>query len=104
MQKIYVKVAPNGDVTAIHNDILRLDTLGKLKVSRLSTVEFNNETQNWEVRDAETQNLLHTNKRRDKALEWEADYYARLKFPLPGQKKTGTDAKPDNPEPQPAAV
>lgn len=73
-----VKLAiTGGAVKAVYSDAaLRITApLGKATVLRLSTVEFNNRAQHWEVRHKGK--LLRRFKNREQALKWEKDFFER---------------------------
>jgi hypothetical protein len=69
----------NGTASALHTDAIPLQSLGALKVSRASTIEFNEADQLWEVRipDAltNTSAVFFTNASREVCLAWEHSYF-----------------------------
>ena len=67
-------VIGEGRVSAVAGGPLDLSELGPRTTRRLSHVEFNPETQRWEVRDPNG-NRLADFAAYDAALTWERDYF-----------------------------
>ncbi len=61
---------PNGIVTGLYTETIPLSALGALKVNRLTNIEFNDSTQQWEVKDR-TGTLLFSDPSREQCLQWE---------------------------------
>ncbi len=70
-------VAPDGRVIGIHTDSIELGDLGKLNVSRATTIEYDNAAQKWVVRDIEG-NFLYSHASRSKCLAWEVEWLDRV--------------------------
>ena len=65
-----ISFKPNGTAQCLWTDVLPLHELGRLQISRASNLEFNNATQQWEVRDQKG-NVRFFAKSRAACLEWE---------------------------------
>ena len=55
----------------LYTEAVDLQRLGSLACSRASSIEFNAETQHWEVRAANSATLLYAHPRRGACLDWE---------------------------------
>lgn len=68
----------DGTATALHTDAIPLQSLGALKVSRASTIEFNEADQLWEVRLQDAVGgsdcVYFRHASRAVCLQWERDY------------------------------
>ncbi|MEA3208553.1 MAG: hypothetical protein QOE70_1610 [Chthoniobacter sp.] len=60
----------NGMVCGLYTEAIPLTTIGALKVNRLTTIEFNDSTQQWEVRDRAGTHLF-SDPSRELCLQWE---------------------------------
>lgn len=67
-------IQPNGVIGCFFTEAIDLRELGELTVSRASHVEFNHDTQQWEVRNL-VGTLLHENPSRSECLEWERQHF-----------------------------
>jgi hypothetical protein len=70
MKASVLTVQPSGIVCGLYTEAIPLSTLGVLQIERLTEIEFNGRTQEWEVRDQEG-TLLFADPSRDRCLEWE---------------------------------
>ena len=61
---------PSGIVTGLYTEAIPLTALGALQIQRLTTIDFNDSTQQWEVRDR-TGTFLFEHPSREQCLEWE---------------------------------
>ncbi len=85
-----LEFAPDGTGQCLHTDAIPLQELGRLTVLRASTVEFNEEIQQWEVRHARRRIqlsvfppvtrkvVLARNPSRQWCLDWEAAHFQEL--------------------------
>ncbi|GAA5119350.1 hypothetical protein JIN84_21795 [Luteolibacter yonseiensis] len=64
---------PDGRVGCLYTEAIDLRTLGKLEVSRATDIRFNDGTQQWEVRAAGDDRLLHSDPSREACLRWERE-------------------------------
>lgn len=64
----------SGDIECLWTDELPLEALGSLKVRRASSIEFNEQMQQWEVRLAENPNVVvFTHPLRMVCVNWEIE-------------------------------
>ena len=59
-----------GVVVGIYTELIPLGTIGALKINRLTEIEFNDSTQEWEARDR-IGTVLFSNPSRQRCLDWE---------------------------------
>lgn len=74
MFKHDIFIYPDGTLHTIYRDDLDLGEIGAVHIERASHVEFNNETQAWEVTTANGRKLPVSFKRREDALLYEIEY------------------------------
>jgi hypothetical protein len=67
---------PSGNGRCLYTEQLDLNSIGSLEIRRASEIEFNNQTQQWEVRNPENQ-LLYSHPSRAMCLHWENQYFNR---------------------------
>jgi hypothetical protein len=69
-----IQISFNTDGTAhcLWTDAISLHELGRLEITRVSNIKFNNTTQHWEVKDR-TGRLRFIAKSRSGCLEWEQE-------------------------------
>jgi hypothetical protein len=60
----------NGTGSCLYTELIDLHSIGRLEVSRASTIEFNNQTQHWEVKNLQGKALYFAHSR-SACLEWE---------------------------------
>ena len=73
-----ITFALDGTASCLWTEALPLHELGRLEVQRASMVEFNGDTQLWEVRLVSDQNTLaFSNASREACLEWENHHFNR---------------------------
>ena len=61
---------PDGTALCLWTEAVPLHELGRLEITRASNIEFNNQRQEWEVKDSTGQPLF-TNASREACLAWE---------------------------------
>ncbi len=65
-----ISFTPEGTAHCLWTEALPLHELGKLQVTRASRIEFNNTTQQWEVKDRRG-HIRFFSRSRSACLEWE---------------------------------
>jgi hypothetical protein len=68
--------APTGIGHGLFTEAIDLSSLGALEIVRASIIEFNNNTQQWEVRNVEGV-LLFRHPSRRACMDWEHQYFNR---------------------------
>jgi hypothetical protein len=64
----------NGEGHGLYTEAIELSAIGRLTIRRATTIEFNETSQQWEVRDAGGA-LLHTHPSRGACLAWEHRHF-----------------------------
>ncbi len=67
---INIQFNPDGTALCLWTDAISLHELGRLEITRASTIEFNNSTQHWEVIDRQRRVRFFA-RSRAACLEWE---------------------------------
>ena len=67
-----ISFKPDGTARCLWTEAVPLHKIGQLKITRASSIEFNPQGQEWEVRDLQD-NRLYSNVSRTACLEWEQD-------------------------------
>ena len=65
---------PGGIVTGLYTEAIPLAALGALSIQRLTSIEFHDPTQQWEVRDRAGA-LLFSPASREQCLAWEHRHF-----------------------------
>ena len=73
---------PDGTGAGLYTEVIDLQQIGALDVNRASEIEFNPDTQQWEVFDA-TGTLVFADRSRDTCLRWERGYFNQASSPSP---------------------
>jgi len=63
-----------GNGHCLYTEQIDLRQLGALEITRATTIEFNNHTSEWEVKDSEN-HLLFSNQSRAVCLDWEQQHF-----------------------------
>lgn len=71
-----LKFDPAGNGHGLFTEAIDLSSLGALEIVRASSIEFNNVTQQWEVRNA-AGGLLFSHPSRQTCLDWEHQFFNR---------------------------
>ena len=66
-----------GDGHCLYTELLDLSSIGGLEIVRASQIEFNNESQEWEVVSGSENNVLFSHPSRSACLDWEQQYFNR---------------------------
>lgn len=61
---------PDGTGSGLYTEAIDLSRIGELHVARATSIEFDNRTQHWRVRDLDG-SALFSNPARQKCLAWE---------------------------------
>jgi hypothetical protein len=67
---ITISFTPEGTAQCLWTEAVPLHEIGRLQVTRGSNIEFNNSTQQWEVKDRRG-HMRFFSKSRSACLEWE---------------------------------
>jgi len=59
-----------GSGSCLYSELIDLQSIGALEVTRATNIEFNNGTQLWEVKDVHGTSL-YSSRSRTECLEWE---------------------------------
>ena len=70
MNTVVLTVDPSGQALCLYSELIDLQSLGSLEVTRATTIEFNNQTQRWEVKDPRG-TVLYFSRSRIACLAWE---------------------------------
>ena len=62
---------PSGHIGCLYTEAIDLRALGRLHVVRATDIRFNDSTQQWDVHDAATGQLLFSHQSRNECLNWE---------------------------------
>ena len=73
MNPIVLRIDPAAQVRCFYTEAIDLAQIGRLEVRRASTVEFNDNNQQWEVRDPSGL-LLYSHPSRATCLAWEQEH------------------------------
>lgn len=65
---------PDGDVTGLYTEAIPLTEIGSLRITRATSIEFNNNNQLWELKDTEGK-VLFENQSRAVCLAWEQEHF-----------------------------
>ena len=67
-------ITPDGTGHALYDERIDLNTLGPLHVERATSIEFDEKTQYWRVRDRDGFPMFNSPSRRQ-CLDWERKYF-----------------------------
>ncbi len=70
MKNAVITFLPDGTGFCLYTELIDLQSIGRLEVTRATTIEFNNQTQHWEVKNMQG-NTLFFSRSRATCLEWE---------------------------------
>ena len=59
MNAVVIYIDSKGDGHCLYTELIDLRQLGQLQITRATTIEFNNETDEWEVKDSKNKLLFH---------------------------------------------
>jgi hypothetical protein len=75
MKPITLQIHEDGTVRGLYTEVIDLASLGRLRIQRASTIEFDNPSQLWRVFDRRGR-CVFSDPSRDACLGWEQDYLA----------------------------
>jgi hypothetical protein len=70
MNTCVLKFDTNGHGSCLYSELIDLHSIGSLEVTRATQIEFNNESQFWEVKDPRG-TVLYFSRSRTACLAWE---------------------------------
>jgi hypothetical protein len=73
MTALNITFTPDGSGHCLYSELLDLQSLGALACTRATEIEFNPNTQRWEVRPADSSKLLFSHQSRQACLVWEQE-------------------------------
>lgn len=62
---------PGGSIDCLYTEAIDLRALGRLQVVRATDIRFNPQSQQWDVHDAGTGEVLFSHSSRTECLRWE---------------------------------
>lgn len=65
---------PDGTGHGLYTEIIELSAIGPLSIERATAIEFNEQTQQWEVRNT-SGDLLYSDESRASCLAWEHQHF-----------------------------
>ena len=69
---------PDGTAQGLYTETIPLHALGRLRIQRASTIEFDDSIQKWVVRSPENAELYQSPSRQQ-CLDWERDFFNNRK-------------------------
>ena len=79
MERAAILIEPTGEVIGLHTEMIDLRELGRLKARRATTIEFNEVSQRWEVRELMGGNVCFSDPSRQACLDWEHKTFGRTR-------------------------
>ena len=73
MNAISLRFLPNGTCRCLYTEVIDLSCLGRLTVNRATVIEFDNESQSWQVCELNGF-FLYSSPSREDCLRWEQEY------------------------------
>jgi len=70
MNNTVITVDTQGQGSCLYSELIDLQSIGSLEVTRATTIEFNHQTQRWEVKDPRG-TVLYFSRSRTACLAWE---------------------------------
>ena len=69
---------PDGTAQGLYTEAIPMHALGRLRVQRASTIEFEDSIQKWVVRSPDGAELYHSPSRQ-RCLDWEREFFNNRK-------------------------
>jgi len=76
MKTTAITFNPNGTGSCLYTELIDLNQIGRLEVTRATTIEFNNQSQFWEVKNRKG-TVLYFSRSRAACLAWENGEFNR---------------------------
>ena len=76
MNTVVLTVDSSGQGSCLYSELIDLQSIGSLEVSRATQIEFNPATQQWEVKDTKNK-ILFVHPSRSLCLAWEHQHFNR---------------------------
>jgi hypothetical protein len=73
---VVLTFAPSGQGSCLYSELIDLQSIGSLEVTRATTIEFKPATQQWEVKDVSNK-ILFAHSSRSVCLAWEQRHFNR---------------------------
>ena len=73
MKAASITIDTRGRCRCLYTEAIPLQSLGRISVVRATTIEFDSEAQEWEVRNG-NQELLFRSASRQRCLDWEREH------------------------------
>jgi hypothetical protein len=70
MNTVVLTVDASGQGSCLYSELIDLQSIGSLEVTRATTIEFNNKSQFWEVKNRKG-TVLYFSRSRTACLAWE---------------------------------
>ncbi len=70
MKTTTITFNPNGAGSCLYTELIDLQQIGRLEVTRATTIEYNNKSQFWEVKNLKG-TVLYFSRSRTACLAWE---------------------------------
>ena len=74
MSACVLTISPTGTGSCLYSELIDLQSIGSLQVTRATEIEFNQATQQWEVKD---EHILFSHSSRSVCLAWEQEHFNR---------------------------
>ena len=74
MSACVLTISPTGTGSCLYSEMIDLAAIGSLEVTRATEIEFNQATQQWEVKDEQ---ILFSHSSRSVCLAWEQEHFNR---------------------------
>ena len=74
MKCVNISFDASGVGACFYTEAIDLHEIGTLEMIRASTIEFNRQSQQWEVKD-NAGAILHSNPSRQQCLQWEHQHF-----------------------------
>ena len=74
MNSVVIYIDSSGDGHCLYTELIDLRQLGQLQITRATTIEFNHQASEWEVKDSQNKLLFH-HASRSTCLAWEQQHF-----------------------------